>query len=94
MHQHVRTGLQQGGNAGGIVTGVDARAYQIALLVVQQLQRIVLVGGVVLAEHEIQQVVILVHDGQAVELVLPDDVVGFLQGSVRRGGDQLLSRGS
>ena len=92
-HQHVRTGLQQGGNAGGVVTGVDARAYQIALLVVQQLQGIVLVGGVVLPEHEIQQVVILVHDGQAVELVLPDDVIGFLQRGVRGSGDQLLTGG-
>ena len=50
-------------------------------------------GGVVLPEHEIQQVVILVHDGQAVELVLPDDVVGFLQRGFRGSGDQLLSGG-
>ena len=50
-------------------------------------------GGVVLPEYEIHQVVILVHDGQAVELVLPNDVVGFLQGGVRRGGDQLLTGG-
>ena len=50
-------------------------------------------GGVVLAEDEIQQVVVLIHNGQAVQLVLPDDVVGFLQGGLRGGGDQLLPGG-
>ena len=35
---------------------------------------------VVLAEDEIDEVVVLIDDGQGIELVLPDDVVGFLEG--------------
>ena len=50
-------------------------------------------GIVVLAEDEVQQVVVLVHDGQGVELVVPDDVVGLFQGGGGGGGDELLARG-
>ena len=50
--------------------------------------------GVVLAEDEVHQVAVLVHDGQGVELVLPDDVVGLLQGGAGRGRDELLSGAS
>ena len=91
--QHVHTGLQQSGDPLFIVPGVDARAYQVALLVVQQLQGVGLVGGVVLAEDEVQQMVLLVHNGQGIELVFPDDVVGFLQGGVRGSRYQLLPGG-
>ena len=88
--QNVNAGVDQSGNALGVVAGVDAGADQIALLLVQQLQGVLLVGGVVLAEGQVHQVVILVHDGQAVQLVIPNDVVGFLQGGFRRSGDQLF----
>ena len=50
-------------------------------------------GGVVLAEDEVHQTVVVVDDGEAVELVVPDDVVGFLQGSGLGSGDQLLTGG-
>ena len=88
--QHVHTGLQQGRNSLRIVPGVDARTHQIALLSIQQLLGVGLVRGVVLPEDEVQQVVVFVHDGQAVQLVLPDDVVGLFQRGLRGGGDQLL----
>ena len=91
--QHVRTGGQQGGNPGLIVPGVDAGTHQVALLVVQQLQGVGLVGGVVLPEYEVHQVVIVVHHRQGVELVLPDNVVGGLQGGVAGGGDELFPGG-
>jgi len=76
--QNVNTGFQQSGNSLGVVTGVDARADKVALLGVQQFLRIGLVGGVVLAEYEVHQMIVLVHDGQGVQLVLPNDIVGFL----------------
>ena len=88
--EHIRTGFQQSGNALGIVPGVDACAHQIPLLLVQQLQGVALVGGIVLAEDKVQQVVIFVYDGEAIQLVFPDNIVGFLQGGLRGGGDQLF----
>ena len=57
--------------------GVDASAYQIPLVAVQELQGVVLVGGVVLPEDEVQEVAIGVHNGQGVQLIGPDDVVGL-----------------
>ena len=75
--QYVGPGLHQGGYPLGIVPGVDASAYQIPLVAVQELQGVVLVGGVVLPEDEVQEVAIGVHNGQGVQLIGPDDVVGL-----------------
>ena len=66
---------------------------QIALVGVLQGQGVLLVLGVVLAEDEVEQVTLLVDDGQGVELVIPDDVVGLLQGGRGGGGDELFARG-
>ena len=90
--QHVRARGQQGRDALLIVARVDARADEIALLIVEQLERVLLMGGVVLAEHEVQQVAVGVHNGQGVELMLPDDVVCFLQRRLRWRGDELFQR--
>ena len=49
--QHVHPGVHQGRDPLRIVPGIDAGAYHIALLAVQQLQGIALVGVIVLAEH-------------------------------------------
>ena len=91
--QHIGTGFQQSGNALGVVTGVDAGTYQVTLFGVQQFQGVGLVGGVVLAEYEIHQMAFIVHDGQAVELMLPNDVVGHLQRGLLGGDDQLFQGG-
>ena len=48
---------------------------------------------VVLAEDDAHEMVVLVHDGQGVELVLPDDVVGVLERDVLVAHDELLARG-
>ena len=85
------TCLNEGGNTLGVVAGVDAGAYHVALLRIQELVGIFLVLGVVLTEYEGYQVIVLVHDGQGVQLMIPDDVVGFLQGSTLGSGDQLLT---
>ena len=91
--QHVRPRLDEGRHPLGIVPGVDARAHHIALLAVQQLQGACLVGVVVLAEYQIHQPALVVQDGQGVDLVVPDDVVGLLEGGGGRGGNQLLDGG-
>ena len=52
---------------------------------------------VVLTEDEVDEVVVLIDDGQGIELVLPDDVVGFLEGDAEatdlelgEGGHEVL----
>ena len=50
-------------------------------------------GGVVLPEYKVHQVVVGIHNGQAVELVGPDDVVGLLQGGFGGSGNKLLPGG-
>ena len=62
--QHVGASGQQRGNTLLIIPGVDPGAYQIALLAVQQLQGIFLMGSVILAEHEVHQPPLIVHNGQ------------------------------
>ena len=90
--QHVHPGVHQGRDPLRIVPGIDAGAYHIALLAVQQLQGIALVGVIVLAEHEADQMAVRRQDRQGVELVIPDDVVCSLQAGALRGGDDLLRR--
>ena len=52
----------------------------IALVAVQQFERVGLVAVIVLAEHQVFEVLLLVHERQGVELVVPDDVVGLFEG--------------
>lgn len=92
MHSTSAPAGQQSRDALLIVARVDARADEIALLIVKQLKWVLLMGGVVLAEHEIQQAAVGVQNGQGVELMLPDDVVCFLQRRLRRRGDELFQR--
>ena len=48
---------------------------------------------VVLAEHQVHEAIVVVHHGQGVQLVVPDDVVGNLEAGVGRSHDHLLARG-
>ena len=50
-------------------------------------------GVVVLPEHEAHQMPAGGDDGQGVELVVPDDIIGGLQAGALRGGDDFLRRG-
>ncbi len=88
--QYVRASLHQRGNPFLIVPGVDTRAHHIALMLVQQLQRVVLMGVVVLAEHKGHQGPVLRDDGQSIELVVPNQVIGLLQAGALRGEDQFF----
>ena len=46
--------------------------------------------GIVLAEDHIQEFALIVHDGQGIELVVPNDVVGLFEGGTLGGGHQLF----
>jgi hypothetical protein len=60
---------------------------------VEELVRVRLVGVVVLAEDEGDEVLILVDDRQLVELVLPDDIVCGLERRVSSGAVMSFSNG-
>ena len=89
--QHVHAGLHQGGHpvqhVGG---GADGGAHQQAALLVT--------GGVgvhlglldVLDGDEALQTEVLVHDGQLLDLVLAEDLLGLGQGGALGGGDQVF----
>ena len=49
-------------------------------------------GVIVLAENKGDQVAVFAEDGQGVELVIPDDVVGSLQAGAFGGRDDLFGR--
>ena len=48
---------------------------------------------VVLAEDDAHEVIVVVDDGQGVELIVPDDVVSNLEADVLVAHDELLTRG-
>ena len=91
--QYVRTGFHQGRYPLFVVTGVDAGAYHVAFLVVQQFQGILFMGGVVFPEHHVHQVALFVDNGQGVQFVFPDDVIGLFQGDVAAAHHHVGNRG-
>ena len=91
--QNVGAGLDEQRHALGIVAGVDTGADHVALVVIEQLVGVGLVTVVVLAEHNAHEVIVIVDDGQGVEFVVPDDVIGNLKADVLVAHDELLTRG-
>src|SRR5699024_6314280 len=78
--QYVSASLDQCRYTLSVVTGVDARANDVALVLVEQLERIFLMRIIVLAEYHVYQMLILIYQRQGVELMIPDDIVCFLEG--------------
>ena len=92
--EDVCTSFDEGRDTLSVVTGVDTSPYEEFLRgLVGELDRIVLVCIVVLAEDEVDQVVVFIDDGEGVELMLPDDVVRFLEGDAQATNLE-LSEGS
>ena len=91
--EDIRAGLDQGGHAVLIVAGVDAGADDQAFVAVEQLGGVLLVLIVVFAENHADQAAVLVDDRQLVDLVVPDDVVGFAQADAFPAEDQMVERG-
>ena len=78
--QHIRPCLQEGWHPLRIVPGIDARPHDIALAGVQQLKLVFLVVRIVLAEDHVAQALLLINQGQHVQLMLPDHVIGLGKG--------------
>ena len=91
--QDINTGIQQGRDPLHVVTGVDSRPYYIAVVFVQQLQGMLLVGGVVLAEHHGNQVSVSRYNRKGIELVLPDQVVGLAEGNAVLSHNEVVEFG-
>ena len=87
--QNVCACLDEQGHALGVVARVDARADHVALVGIEQLVGVGLVGIVVLAEDDADQVIVIIDDRQGVELLIPDQIVGILQGDVLVAHDEL-----
>ena len=90
--QNINACFDQCRNALGVIAGVNAGAHHVALVLVEHFQRILFVRIVVLAEHEGNQVVVFVNNGQAIQLVVPDDVVSNLERGIHGSHDHLLTR--
>ncbi len=65
----------------------------MTFLSIQKFQRILLMGRIILAEDHVHQIAVLVDDGQRIDLMVPDDIVGLLQGNVIRADDHFRNRG-
>ena len=65
----------------------------MALLVIQQFQGILFVSGIILPEHHVHQIAFLVDDGQGVQFVFPNDIVGLFQGDVAAADHHFRNRG-
>ena len=84
--------LQQCRNAGCIIAGVDSGAYDIPFVSVQEFVRVLLMSLIVFAENEVTESATVINDGKRIQLVIPDDVVGFLQGGAFLGPDKFIER--
>ena len=73
--EHIDARLDERRHALGIVTRVDARADDVALVVIGQFKFILLVVGVVLTEHHVAEALILVDEREHIKLALPDEIV-------------------
>ena len=98
MHSTSAPASTSAGTRSGVIAGVDASADQIASCAwIQQLQSAFCFVGIVspCGRRMYFRLPFVVDDGQAVDLVVPDDVVVLrVQGwCPRRRSDQLFDRG-
>ena len=76
--EHIRPCFQKCGNTLLIISGVDAGAHHVAFGAVDQLVLIFLMAVIILAEYQIHQPPFFIYKRKAVNLVFPDNIVGFL----------------
>ena len=79
--QHIRSRVQQGRHTLFIVPCIDTCSHHIPLGAVNEFVLILFMGVIVLTENQVHQLLVLIHQRKAVNLVLPDNIIGFLQGS-------------
>ena len=89
--QNVCASLDQSRNALCEIARVDASTNDVTLVSIEQFVRVGLVLLVVLAEYHVHKVVVVVNDGQRVQLVVPNNVVGFLQRGACGANDELFT---
>ena len=75
--KHVRSRFQQSRHSLFIVAAVDACSHHIPFLRIQQFVGIAFMLIVVFPEYEIQHIALFVGYRKGIQLVIPDDIVGF-----------------
>ena len=88
--EHICASLDKCGNTLGVISCVYTCADNIALVRVEKLVGVVLMGIIVLAENKISEIALGIDYGQGVELVVPDYIIGFLERCGVRSGDELF----
>ena len=76
--EHIGACFQKCWNTFLIVSRIDTRSHHVALGTVNQLVFIFLMAVVILAEHEIDKLSFFINQRKTIDLVFPDNVVGFL----------------
>ena len=74
----IRTRFQQSGNPFRVVPCVNAGSGHIALGGVDQFVLIIFMGIIIFPENKVNQFLILIYQRQAVNFMLPDNIIGFL----------------
>ena len=90
--EHVCACINESGNASLIVESVDTCADNVALVGVKQLLGILLMLRIILPEYKIEQLAVLVDDGQRVELIFPNYIVSVFKSGVLVAGNELVKR--
>ena len=80
-------------HAVSVVSGIDAGTDDEAFLRVEHFIRVFLMGVVVFAEYEAIEAAVFIEDRQGIDLVVPDDVIGFGEGDAVIGFDKFVDRG-
>ena len=91
--EDVGSSLDKGGDALGVVPRVYSGADDELLMRVEELERVLLMAVVVLAENEVHEPALVVDNREVVYLIIPYYIVGFLEGGLLRGDDEAGERG-
>ena len=91
--ENVGARLEQCGNSLGVIASVDARAHYVTFLLVDELERIGLVVGVILSKNHVTEPLFLIDEREHIELVLPNKIVRHGERSgIGVGVDQFVER--
>ena len=76
--QNIRTGGQQSRHAFLVITGVDSGTNDKPFIAIKQFHGVLFVFIVILAENQGDQLPVLIDDGQLIDFIIPDDIIGFV----------------
>ena len=75
-----------------IVAGIDTGAHDKTLLRIQHFIRILTMRIVVLTENETVKAAVFIQNRKGIDLIIPDNIIGFGKCDAKPGSDQLFKR--